>query len=383
MEAERLYWWALSLAPGIGVRRFYKLLEEYGSVQNIWECKPADLQTILPARIRKEFVEFRVNFDPEPRLKALQERGISLITLLDADYPNNLKDIIDPPPVLYILGQLKPRDSRSIAVVGSRRATPYGRATAERFGRELAELGFTVISGMARGIDTCAHRGCLAAGGRTIAVLGCGLDYVYPPENRTLMAKIAREGAVVTEFPLGTPPEAGHFPVRNRIISGLSQGVLVIESPLNSGTMITVNQALDQNRSVMAVPGRIDSPNAVGCHKLIRDGARLITCADDVIEELQDLMPRSRQQFNNTPHPTPLQAPATKPVDAPQPKLGDDERHLIGLLDEERHVDFLIRSSDLPASRVNALLVGLQLRRLVSLLPGGMVKKIERTQRAR
>ncbi|HHW92303.1 MAG TPA: DNA-protecting protein DprA [Firmicutes bacterium] len=357
MEAERLYWWALSLAPGIGVRRFYKLLEEYGSVQNIWECKPADLQTILPARIRKEFVEFRVNFDPEPRLKALQERGISLITLLDADYPNNLKDIIDPPPVLYILGQLKPRDSRSIAVVGSRRATPYGRATAERFGRELAELGFTVISGMARGIDTCAHRGCLAAGGRTIAVLGCGLDYVYPPENRTLMAKIAREGAVVTEFPLGTPPEAGHFPVRNRIISGLSQGVLVVEATATSGSLITVDWALEQGRDVFAVPGNINSPYSKGTNYLISQGARLVQGAQEIAAELK----------------VPVEQGGSG---AETVNLSSEEKKVLTVFqDRHLHIDEIIRATRLAPQQVVSILLMLELKGCVQQLPGKLFVK--------
>jgi len=353
MDRERLYWWALSLAPGIGTRRFFKLLEEFGSVQDVWTGRPADLTPYLPPRIREKFVAFRANFDPAPRLKALQELGISLITLLDAEYPENLRDIADPPPVLYVLGEFKPQDSRSIAVVGSRRATPYGRTTAERFGRELAELGFTVVSGMARGIDTCAHRGALAAGGRTIAVLGCGLDYIYPPENRNLMAKIAREGAVITEFPLGTPPEAGHFPIRNRIISGLSLGVLVVEAAASSGSLITVDWALEQGRDVFAVPGNINSPYSKGTNFLISQGARLVQEAREIAAELR----------------LPVEEP--EGGGAASISLSSEEKKFLAVFqDRHLHIDEIIRATRLAPQQVISILLMLDLKGCVQQLPG-------------
>ncbi|HHY36441.1 MAG TPA: DNA-protecting protein DprA [Firmicutes bacterium] len=352
MDGERLYWWALSLAPGIGARRFFKLLEEFGSAQNVWACKPADLGPFLPARVREEFAAFRASFDPEPRLKALRERGITLLTLLDAEYPENLRDIADPPPVLYVLGKLEPRDSRSIAVVGSRRATPYGRTTAERFGRELAELGFTVVSGMARGIDTCAHRGCLAAGGRTIAVLGCGLDYVYPPENRKLMARIAREGAVITEFPLGTPPEAGHFPTRNRIISGLSLGVVVVEAAATSGSLITVDWALEQGREVFAVSGNINSPYSRGTNFLISQGARLVQGARDIAAELRVPVEKAGGQKETI-------------------ALSREEKRVLAVFrDRHLHIDEIIRATRLAPQQVISILLMLELKGCVQQLPG-------------
>lgn len=377
---------ALNKVPGMGAVTVRRMEKAFGSAAAIFKANEADLAQVYGIGRERAAVFYQalrtVRFDDE--LSRAQKLNVTLVTWADPEYPPLLKEITDPSLVLYVAGDVTALSDAAVAIVGTRQASIYGRETARLLSYQLAAAGFVIVSGLARGVDTEAHNGALQAKGRTVAVLGGALDCIFPTENRELARTMARgDSAVISEYPFGRQPDKQTFPMRNRIISGLSQGVLVIESPLNSGTMITVNQALDQNRSVMAVPGRIDSPNAVGCHKLIRDGARLITCADDVIEELQDLMPRSRQQFNNTPHPTPLQAPATKPVDAPQPKLGDDERHLIGLLDEERHVDFLIRSSDLPASRVNALLVGLQLRRLVSLLPGGMVKKLERTQRAR
>jgi len=209
-------------------------------------------------------------------------------------------------------------------------------------------------------------------------VLGGALDCIFPAENEGLAREIvAAGGALVSEYPFGRQPDRQTFPMRNRIVSGLSRGVVVVEAPLNSGTMITVGQALDQNRSVMAVPGRVDSPNAAGCHRLLREGARLVTCADDVADEMQELLPRPARR-NAAAATKSEPAASADEARTPQPVLSDDERRVMGLLDEERHVDFLIRSSGLAASRVNSLLVGLQLRRMVHLLPGGMVKRVER-----
>ncbi|NLJ34567.1 MAG: DNA-protecting protein DprA [Firmicutes bacterium] len=357
MDRERLYWWALSLAPGIGAKRFYILLEEFGSGENVWQSSSLDLRKLLPARIRKEFMKFKSTFDPEPRLRALRERGISFFTLLDPEYPENLRNIADPPPVLYILGQLDQGDELAVAVVGSRKLTPYGRTTAERFGRELAELGFTVISGMARGIDTCAHRGCLTVEGRTIAVLGCGLDYVYPPENRSLMEKIAKNGAVISEFPLGTAPKAGHFPIRNRIISGLALGVLVVEAAATSGSLITVDWALEQGREVFAIPGNVNSRYSLGTNFLIKQGAHLVQEAREIAEILQ----------------IPLRAKIGQNKDV---ELNNDERKVLAVFQERHlHIDEIIRTVQMTAQEVIAILLVLELKGCVQQLPGKMYVK--------
>ncbi|NLP17886.1 MAG: DNA-protecting protein DprA [Firmicutes bacterium] len=357
MSDERLYWWALSLVPGIGAKRFYTLMEEFGSGENIWKCTDTDLRKILPLRTRNEFTKFRINFDPEPRLRALQKKGISFFTLLDPEYPESLRNIVDPPPVLYVLGKLQQRDQRAVAVVGSRRLTPYGRTTAERFGRELAELGFTVISGMARGIDSCAHRGCLTARGRTIAVLGCGLDYVYPPENRNLMKRIAQNGAVVSEFPLGTPPKAGHFPIRNRIISGLALGVLVVEAAATSGSLITVDWALEQGREVFAVPGNINSRYSLGTNFLIKQGAHLVQEAREIAEVLQIPIEGDTAQSKAF-------------------KLSNDEKAVLAVFQERHlHIDEIIRASQMTSQQVIAILLMLELKGCVQQLPGKMFVK--------
>ena len=345
------------MAPGIGAKRFYLLLEEFGSGENIWKSTSSDLKGMLPLPVRNEFTRFRANFNPSPRLKALNQRGISLFTLLDPGYPKSLKNTLDPPPVLYVLGQLDQQDGPGVAVVGSRRATPYGRTTAERFGRELAELGFTVISGMARGIDTYAHRGCLAAGGPTIAVLGCGLDYVYPPENRNLMEKISQNGAVISEFPLGTPPKAGHFPVRNRIISGLALGVLVVEAAATSGSLITVDWALEQGREVFAVPGNINSRYSLGTNFLIKQGAHLVQEAREVAEVLQ----------------IPIKKDTAPSKDL---ELGSKEKAILAVFQERHlHIDEIIRAVHMPSQQVVAILLMLELKGCVQQLPGKMFVK--------
>jgi DNA processing protein len=314
----------------------------------------------------------------DDELARAERLNVKLVTWVDAAYPAVLKEIADPSLVLYVAGDPAALSGTGVAVIGTRQATVYGRETARRFGFQLAAAGYVVVSGLARGIDTEAHSGALQAKGLTVAVLGGALDRIFPAENEGLAREIvAAGGALVSEYPFGRQPDRQTFPMRNRIVSGLSRGVVVVEAPLNSGTMITVGQALDQNRSVMAVPGRVDSPNAAGCHRLLREGARLVTCADDVADELQELLPCPARR-NATAATQSSPAASADEARTPQPVLTDDERRVVGLLDEERHVDFLIRSSGLAASRVNSLLVGLQLRRMVHLLPGGIVKRVER-----
>ncbi len=372
---------ALNRVPGIGAITVKRMQEAFGSAAAIFGASERDLARVYGVgcdRAAGFHRDFR-NARADDELARAERLNVKLVTWADPDYPTVLKEIADPSLVLYVAGDPAALSGAGVAVIGTRQASVYGRETARRLGFQLAAAGYVVVSGLARGIDTEAHQGALQAKGRTVAVLGGALDCIFPKENEGLARELAAAGgALVSEYPFGRQPDRQTFPMRNRIVSGLSRGVVVVEAPLNSGTLITVGQALDQNRTVMAVPGRVDSPNAAGCHRLLREGARLVTCAEEVAEELQELFPRPAARRKATEEASAPTAAAARP---PQPVLTDEERRLVGLLDEERHVDFLIRSSGLAAGRVNALLVGLQLRRLVSLLPGGMVKRIERTQR--
>jgi len=278
---------------------------------------------------------------------------------VDAEYPKRLLQIYDPPLALYVQGTLESRDEHGIAIVGSRRTSHYGLETAERLAFQLAQSGVTVISGLARGIDTAAHRGALKGQGRTLAVLGGGLDCLFPSENAALAEQIKKQGAVISEYPMGRQPDKTTFPVRNRIVSGLSQGVTVVEADVTSGAMITARQALEQGRTVFAVPGRIDSFGARGPHKLIKDGARLVQSVEDILEEMGSLLP-----------------PAAKSAEpAARPSLTEAESALVAIISEDGEVelDSLIRQSGRMASEISALLLGLEMKRVVKMLPGQRV----------
>jgi DNA processing protein len=289
-------------------------------------------------------------------LAGQESPAVRVINRGDRDYPALLGNIYDPPPVLYVKGKLNPEEKRMIAIVGARKATPYGLAVAEKLGRELAGRGFCIVSGMARGIDSAAHRGALAGGGQTIAVLGCGLNVVYPRENRRLMEEIAANGAVISEFPLDSPPESWHFPKRNRVISGLSLGVVVVEAAEKSGTSITVNFALEQGREVFAVPGPVTGKLSRGPHSLIKNGAKLVENVDDIMEELG---------FSTV-------TPKNSGRDAHLfTGLSDAEMKLFRLLSlEPVQSDELVRRSGLTGQEVVASLLGMEIRGLVKKLPG-------------
>ncbi len=281
------YWLGFNRVPGIGVVRIRRLLEAFGDIQRAWEATPIELAAAgLGQREITSLVTVRKRFDRTVELGDLQQRGIKVVTIDQQTYPRRLREIYAAPPVLFVLGQLLPEDDLSVAVVGTRHATAYGRAVTEKISFELAKAGVTVISGMARGHDSFAHRSALQAGGRTLAVYACGLDIVYPPENRELAGEIAKNGAVISEHPLGTRPEAQHFPARNRIVSGLARATLIVEAGERSGALITAQFANDQGRDVMAVPGPINSPRSVGTNRLIQDGAKLVQSVEDIFSEL-------------------------------------------------------------------------------------------------
>jgi DNA processing protein len=291
----------------------------------------------------------------------LDANWAKLVTLSEAAYPDLLRWLPDPPPVLYVRGELLPEDKIAIAVVGSRRPSRYGRMMAERFGAELAGQGFTVVSGLARGVDGLAHQGALQAGGRTIAVLGCGINRVYPPEHRRLYDHISEQGSVVSEFGFDTKPDRWNFPRRNRIISGLTLGVVVVEATERSGSLHTAHHAIEQGREVFAVPGRIDVESSRGTHRLIQGGAKLVTGVGDILDELPEAVRVPALQRSKT----------RALVEEPMPDLSPQEAQVLGLLGvEEKHIEAVIEASQLPAHLVAGILATLELQGVVRQFPG-------------
>lgn len=358
--SERDLWLAVAQTPGIGPRTFYQLLDIFGSMKEFWAAPTAEVKQMaanIGQRRLNALLKLRQEFDLETTLSTFAQARLNTVTLLDDHYPANLKTIFDPPPVLYYRGDFTVADKVAVGIVGARRATPYGREIAMKFARELARSGITVVSGLARGVDSAAHRGALAGKGRTLAVLGCGLNVIYPPENARLYDQVASQGAVITEFPLDTPPEGRNFPRRNRIISGLSKAVVVVEAAVNSGSLITADFALEQGREVFAVPGPITSSFSQGTNNLIRQGARLAGKVEDIIEEL-GLTTKPRENNNHM-----------------LPELTEAEQKVFSCFAEgvgSVHIDELVRESRLTVQEVTAILMMLELKGLIRQLPGKM-----------
>jgi DNA processing protein len=360
MEGE-LGWLALSLAPGIGGKTFHRLLRRFGSPDQVFTARRSELEQIrgLKRTTIDAIKSSTLRETAERETLRLRSLGIQIIQWGTEKYPNYLANIADPPPILYVNGTLLPEDERAIAVVGSRQASTYGLSVCKKICQELAWHGWTVVSGMARGIDSAAHKGALEGGGRTLAVWGTGLDVVYPNENINLSKEIASSGAIVSEFPLGTPPEPGNFPVRNRIISGLSLGVMVVEATVRSGSLITARMALDQGRQVFAAPGPIGRPTVEGSHRLIKEGAKLVESAEDIIEELLPMVDRK------------LHRETKKLPVGEQPELNEKERQLWELLGmDPLHIDAIARAVDLALAETAELLLRLEIKGLVKQLPG-------------
>ncbi|MGH2560440.1 MAG: DNA-processing protein DprA [Thermomicrobiales bacterium] len=293
-------------------------------------------------------IETRRTLDLDREMERMENLGISVVTLVDGDYPRLLREIPAPPPVLYARGVLRPEDGTAVAIVGTRRSTAYGRDVATRIATELAEEGVTVVSGLARGIDGVAHKAALDAGGRTIAVMGSGVNVIYPPEHRHLADRIVEQGALVSDFPPDRPPDAVNFPARNRIISGVTLGTVVIEAPTRSGALITTDFAADQGREVFVVPGSVLSAASAGCHRLLREGARLVTCAADILEDLN--INHRREQ---------VAVQQALPLD-------EDERRLLALLSgDPQHIDELAAAANLPIAQCGALMLTMELKGLV------------------
>lgn len=373
---------ALNLVSGMGAVTARKLAERLGSFAAVARAGEGELRAVPSVGPERAafFAAALREADPGAEMERAERLRVRLVTLADPDYPQALKQIADPPFVLYVRGDASVMGRPCVAVIGTRHPSVYGRETARRFGYQLAGAGYTVVSGLASGIDGEAHAGAVRAGGATAGILGGALDRFYPRGNLGLAREMVKGGgAVATEYPFGREPDRQTFPMRNRVVSGLCRGVVVVEAPLASGTMITVGQALDQNRVVMAVPGRVDSPVSKGCHRLIREGARLVTTADEAIEEMQDLVGgagRAGAGAGGAGAPRRPGPAAAREEGRPAPALSPEERSVYGLLTEEGlSVDAVVRASGLDAGRAGSILVGLQIKRLAKALPGGYVAK--------
>ena len=338
------------------------LLQRFGSPAGVLAASSAELQQVdgVGPKLAGAILERADRSAAEIEFNKCREMGIGLITRESTSYPRLLSEICDPPSLLYCRGTLAPQDELAVAIVGSRRCTLYGKQQAERLGGMLAHAGMTVVSGLARGIDAAAHQGALAAGGRTLAIAATGLANVYPPEHVELAEKVAAQGANLSESPLGQKPLSGLFPQRNRIISGLSLGVVIVEASRRSGALHTARHAMEQGRDVFALPGRVDSLASEGCHDLIRDGALLVRHVDDILEGLGPLV-------------EPVRDAAEREVHSPREMtLNDQEREILAHVTlDPIHVDHILRETELDSSRVLATLTVLEVKRHIRRLPGG------------
>jgi len=370
-------WLKLIRADEVGPVTFGRLLARFGSIDRVLGASVHEMTKVegIGFKTAERIAASRDKFDASEELELANKLGVWLVHIKDPRYPAMLKQIYDPPPVLYVKGTLAREDTLSVAIVGSRRCSLYGQEQASRFAHLLAAAGFTIVSGMARGIDTAAHSGALAAQGRTIAVQGCGLSHVFPPENAKLFDLISDSGACICELPLRAEPLAEHFPPRNRIIAGLSLGTIVIEASLRSGALITAKTALESNREVMAIPGKIDSPLSQGAHSLIKQGARLVESVEDVMEALGYVGDQLKD------HTTTAAKEATEKVEAPlfdtaKFNLRGHEKPIYETLGKEPvHIDEIIADVDLPAGAVNAAVMSLRLKGLIKQLPGNLFAK--------
>jgi DNA processing protein len=349
-DSQTRYWLAFSLIPSIGTKRLLHLLGSFGDLRTAWGATERELRDAdIEGETLKNLLHFRTRIDPDTEIAKVERVGAHLVTLADEEYPALLRDLADAPPVLYVRGTLLPSDSLALGVVGTRKATQYGRDVAHRLSKQLAADNITIVSGLAQGIDTAAHRGALDGGGRTLAVIGCGIEQVYPAQNRDLAREIAANGAMISEFPVGAPPEKSHFPRRNRVISGLSLGVLVVEAPANSGALITAEIAGEQGREVFAVPGNIFNLTSQGTNRLIQDGAKLVQSVEDILNELH--------VAHGNAH-TRTQAVQIVPE-------SDEEAAIIGHLSADPiHVDDLARLCAMPIASVTSILTILELKGL-------------------
>lgn len=358
---------ALNMVDGIGPVRVRELMDVLGSAANILEAEVSDwVQAKGVGQVLAEKLKGRLkDLDVQAEIRRAEKLGAHLVTCVDEDYPELLKTIHDPPLALYVKGTLLPQDKHAMAIIGSRRCTHYGTQVADRLSFQLAKQGYTVVSGLARGIDAAAHQGALKGGGRTLAVLGTGIDQIYPAEHDTLAEKIIQQGALISEFPIGFKPTRQSFPQRNRIVAGLCGGTLVVEAARGSGAMMTVDFATEFGRLIFAVPGRIDNPSAGGCNGLIKNGAKLVEDVDDILEEFEYLIPPKPEGREDPVHAK------------PQVQLNESEKQILEYLGrEDSDQDAIIRGTGLSASVVATALLMLEMKRQIKSLPGRKVRKI-------
>lgn len=393
----------LSLIQGVGPKTVQFLISKLGSAEKVLHATSSELKKIegLPSNLQSNLLQKQLGCSMEHELELIQEYGCQIITYYDEVYPPLLKEIDTPPLLLYVKGELKPEDALSIAIVGSRNAKDYGRKVSYQLAHQLVNRGMTVVSGFAKGIDTCAHRGAVEAGGRTIAVLGNGLSLIYPAGNKELVEKVVESGALISEFPMGMQPMSKNFPIRNRIISGLSIGTVVVEASNRSGALITARHAIEQGREVFAVPGEIFSELSTGTHSLIDKGAKLISRVDDLIDALpqhtinqistlktanaqenRDDITQLPEATKNTPQPiekpTVETSTETKPI-IPPPDLTTDEKTIFDAIElPSSHIDNIVRSTQMPISQVSSVLLMLELKGVIQQLPGKLFAKIDR-----
>lgn len=388
----------LNLIQGVGPKTLRVLLALFGSAEEALLATPREIEKIesLSPALRTLLIRKPVGCSLEKELELIEEYGCQVVTQDDAAYPQLLKAIADAPPVLYVKGQLKPEDALSISLVGSRSAKDYGRQVSRQFSYQLAQRGVTVVSGLAQGVDTNAHRGALDGGGRTIAVMGSGLSLIYPASNDDLAAEIAQSGALISEFPMGMQPMGKNFPRRNRIISGLTLGTVVVEASNRSGALITAQHAADQGREVFAVPGSIFSELSTGTHRLINEEATLIHSIDELLQALpqharnmlsaamppeapiadtpssSEAEPSQRQQSRSgASSPTPTSERASSEPVAPPPELTDEEKTVFAAIEApSTHIDVIVRTTQLPIGKVSSVLLMLELKGVVQQLPG-------------
>jgi DNA processing protein len=357
---------ALNMLPTMGPVRLRKLLEVFETPEQVLTAKRDQLRRVegIGNEVADQIAGWESVVDLAAELERIREFGAAVITQESPSYPRSLSEIHSPPIVLYVWGEIQERDHHAIGIIGARRTTHYGLECAKKLSYQIAYAGLTVISGLARGIDTAAHHGAIASKGRTIAVIGSGLLEIYPPENRALAEKIRNgNGAIVSEFSMQIQPDRQTFPMRNRIISGWSHGILVVEAGLNSGALITASQAIDQGRSVYAVPGHINAPSAMGSNRLIQQGAKLVMSASDILDDLQILLPEAR--------------PSPDAAVRPLPEMSTDERRVYDAIDSaETPIDRIAAKCNLPSGTVSSTLLRLELKRLVKQLPGKYFVKL-------
>lgn len=355
------------MVNGVGPRIRRELLDRFGSPRAVLEAAPSELQSVpgVGPKLSRAVVAARDEIDVEAEISLCREEGVTILTESDQEYPRLLREIPDPPGVLFVKGSFQPQDALAIGIVGTRHCTRYGLQQAERLAAGLARAGLTITSGLARGIDAAAHRGALSAGGRTLAVLGSGVLNIYPPEHEKLADEVIEHGALLSEVPPRATPHAGAFPQRNRIISGLSMGALIVEAGDRSGALITARLAMEQGREVFAVPGRVDNRSSRGCHRLIRDGAKLVETIDDVLEELGPLVEAApREDGQVVRHPAELM-------------LNDLEQKVLSAVDTEpTSIDRIVTETGLPVARVLSTVSVLEMRHLIRRTSGSTVMRM-------